>query len=114
MSQSTVHSLITSVTTHNARNLTRRPHKPKQRRRYIPQDPENLFLLWDDLLSVTSILSRILSVQQLAKRTLSTHSEVNDLERELRGHHKHLDCLRARATDPVLNLHMYHFELFFE
>ncbi|KAI1025287.1 hypothetical protein LB504_010020 [Fusarium proliferatum] len=85
-----------------------------QRRRYIPQDPENLFLLWDDLLSVTSILSRILSVQHLAKRTLSTHSEVNDLERELRGHHKHLDYLRAGATDPVLTLHMYHFELFFD
>ncbi|SCO26725.1 probable cutinase transcription factor 1 beta [Fusarium fujikuroi] len=85
-----------------------------QRRRYIPEDPQSLFLLWDDLLSVTSILSRILSVQHLAKRTLSTHSEVNDLERELRNHHKHLDCLRARATDPVLTLHMYHFELFFE
>ena len=85
-----------------------------QRRRYIPQDPENLFQLWDDLLSVTSVLSRILSVQHLAKRTLLTHSEVNGLERELRGHHKHLDCLRAGATDPVLTLHMYHFELFFE
>ncbi|RKK64370.1 hypothetical protein BFJ69_g16754 [Fusarium oxysporum] len=85
-----------------------------QRRRYIPEDPENLFLLWDELLSVTIILSRILSVQHLAKRTLSTHSDVNDLERELRGHHKHLDCLRTRATDPVLTLHMHHFELFFE
>ncbi|EXL68135.1 hypothetical protein FOPG_15787 [Fusarium oxysporum f. sp. conglutinans race 2 54008] len=85
-----------------------------QRRRYIPQDPENLFLLWDELLSVTSILSRILSVQHLAKRTLSTHSDVNDLERELRGHHKHLDCLRAKATDRVLTLHIHHFELFFE
>ncbi|TXC12391.1 hypothetical protein FocTR4_00017271 [Fusarium oxysporum f. sp. cubense] len=85
-----------------------------QRRRYISEDPENLFLLWDELLSVTSILSRILSVQHLAKRTLSTHSDVNDLERELRGHHKHLDCLRARATDPVLTLHMHHFELFFD
>ncbi|CAJ0544229.1 Ff.00g035120.m01.CDS01 [Fusarium sp. VM40] len=85
-----------------------------QRRQYIPEDPENLFLLWDELLSVTSILSRILSVQHLAKRTLSTHSDVDDLESELRGHHKHLDYLRSRATDPVLTLHMHHFELFFE
>ncbi|KAJ3464877.1 hypothetical protein MRS44_009663 [Fusarium solani] len=85
-----------------------------QRRRYIPEDSKDLFLLWDELLSVTSILSRILAVQHLAKRTLSIHSDVDDLERELRGHHEHLDRLKARATDPVLTLHMHHFELFFE
>ncbi|KAG5655121.1 hypothetical protein KAF25_001894 [Fusarium avenaceum] len=58
-----------------------------QRRRYIPEDPENLFLLWEELLSVTTILSRILSVQHLAKRTLSTHSESLGNQRAI-GHDK--------------------------
>ena len=85
-----------------------------QRRRYILEDPNDLFLLWDELLSVTSILSRVLAVQHLAKRTLPTPLEVDDLEREIRGHCKHLHDLKARSTHPVLTLHMHHFELFFE
>ncbi|KAJ4011846.1 hypothetical protein NW752_004245 [Fusarium irregulare] len=85
-----------------------------QRRRYIPEDPNDLFLLWDELLSVTSILSRVLAVQHLAKRTLPYPLEVDDLERVIRGHYKHLHDLKARSTHPVLTLHMHHFELFFE
>jgi hypothetical protein len=82
--------------------------------RYIPEGSKDLFFLWDDLLSVTSILSTILAVQHLAKRTLSDHSDVDDLECELRQHRTHLDRLKARPTDPILTLHMHHFELFFE
>ncbi|KAI1062947.1 hypothetical protein LB507_005561 [Fusarium sp. FIESC RH6] len=85
-----------------------------QRRRYIPEDSNDLFLLWDELLSVTSILSRVLAVQHLAKRTLPTPLEVDNLEREIRGHCEHLHHLKARATHHVLTLHMHHFELFFE
>ncbi|PKY05855.1 hypothetical protein P168DRAFT_310028 [Aspergillus campestris IBT 28561] len=85
-----------------------------QRQEYLPDNPHDLFLLWDELLCVTSILSRILTVQHLAKRTLFSQSDVIDLDRELRGHHGHLDYLRAGATEPVLTLHMHHFELFFE
>lgn len=85
-----------------------------QSRRYVPEGSQDLFLLWDDLLSVTSVLSRILAVQHLAKRTLSAHSDVDALECELRQHRKRLDRLRGRATDPILTLHMHHFELFFE
>ncbi|KAH6881101.1 fungal-specific transcription factor domain-containing protein [Thelonectria olida] len=85
-----------------------------QRHEYIPESSKDLFLLWNELLCVTSILSRILAVQYLAMRTLSSHSDIDDLERELRGHHGHLDRLTDSATDPVLTLHMHHFELFFE
>lgn len=85
-----------------------------QRRLYIPESSKELFLLWNELLGVTSILSRILAVQHLAKRTLSSHSDVDHLDHELRGHHMYLDRLRTSATDPVLTLHMHHFELFFE
>ncbi|PLN80281.1 fungal-specific transcription factor domain-domain-containing protein [Aspergillus taichungensis] len=85
-----------------------------QRKEYLPDNPHDLFLLWDQLLCVTSILSRILAVQHLAKRTLLSQSDVIDLDRELRGHHGHLDYLRASVTEPVLTLHMHHFELFFE
>ncbi|CAG7562607.1 unnamed protein product [Fusarium equiseti] len=85
-----------------------------QRRQYIPEDSDDLFLLWIELLSVTSILSRILAVQHLAKRTLHTPPEVHNLERGIRGHYEHLHHVKARATHPVLTLHMHHFELFFE
>lgn len=85
-----------------------------QRRQYIPEESDDLFLLWHELLSVTSILSRILAVQHLAKRTLHTPPEVHDLEREIRGHYEHLHDLKARANHPVLTLHLHHFELFFE
>lgn len=85
-----------------------------QRQEYLPDSSHDLFLLWDELLCVTSILSRILAVQHLAKRTLFSQSDVIDLDRELRGHHGHLDYLRVDATEPVLTLHMHHFELFFE
>lgn len=85
-----------------------------QRQQYIPGCYKDLFLLWNELLSVSSILSRVLAVQHLAKRTLSSHSEVEDLERELRQHHKNVDRLRSRPSDPVLSVHVYHFELFYE
>ncbi|KAF4414861.1 fungal specific transcription factor [Fusarium acutatum] len=77
-----------------------------QRRRYMPQDPENLFLLWDDLLSVTSILSKILSVQQLAKRTLSTHSDSLGNQRSVARDRESQDWLLSaerKATAAAMN-----------
>jgi len=85
-----------------------------QRQEYIPESSKDLFLLWDELLCVTSILSRILATQYLATRTLSSHSDVDHVERELRRHYEVLDRLKASTTNPVLTLHMHHFELFLE
>lgn len=85
-----------------------------QRRLYIPESHKELFLLWNDLLCVTGILSQILAVQHLAKQVFPGHSDVDHLDHELRGHHMYLDRLKTSAIDPVLTLHMHHFELFFE
>ena len=85
-----------------------------QRRLYISESHKELFLLWNDLLGVTGILSQILAVQHLAKQVLPAHSDVDNLDHELRGHHVYLDRLKTSAIDPVLTLHMHHFELFFE
>ena len=89
-----------------------------QHRLYIPESHKELFffffLLWNDLLGVTGILSQILAVQHFANQVLPAHSDVDNLDHELRGHHVYLDRLKTSAIDPVLTLYMHHFELFFE
>ncbi|KAH8702404.1 fungal-specific transcription factor domain-containing protein [Talaromyces proteolyticus] len=84
------------------------------RLKYLPDDCGYLLELWIELLRITSILSRILSVQQCVKRTLHTRVEVEEIERQLRAVHYRVDNLTSRSNSRIASLHLYHLEIYSE
>lgn len=82
------------------------------RRKYLPGETQILSYLWVELVHLAIIQANILSAHYRIRRPIPTQSEIEDIELQIQNHSQFRDRFRETGDD-VVNLHVYHLDLFF-